>query len=535
VTDAAQSLPLKSLPQSPLGYRQYRELWTANAASNIGSQIQIVGAAWLMASLTSSPQLIAFVQTAINLPTMLFILAGGAIADNYDRRAIMLVAQSAMLILALLLAALTWLNLITPLLLLALTFAIAAFASFTNPCWQASVRDILPRDLISRAVALNSMSLNLARTAGPAFGGFIVSAAGVASAFALNALSFVGFIGALLRWKPETKPRTTPRERVIPAMAAGVRYGVLAPHIRNAALRGGFSGLSASAAFALLPVLARHDMNGGAVLYGLLLGAFGLGAIISAWLGGCLRGRLAPDQIIAFAVVGLAGGLALLAWTPNTPVAGIGAALCGAGWVLAHSTYNASVQLSAPAWVTARALAFYQTATFAGMAAGSAGFGWLAEHQSVAIAFLTASGAQALAGLVGLFLPLPRFEDLNIDPLNRWREPKVNVDVAPDDGPIVVELDYRIAPENAALFLQAMNDRRRIRRRDGALDWSLLQDLSHGERWTESYRVPNWAEYLRHNNRRTMADVENADLLRSLNLETEGPRVRRYLRHRTEG
>ena len=283
-------------PATPLANPQFRELWTANAASNFGGQVQIVGASWLMASLTTSPQLIALVQGAQNLGTVFVILLGGALADNYDRRRIMFVSQSAMLATAAALAVLTYMGLVTPALLLALTLVISAFGSINNPAWQASVRDLLPRALISRAVSLNSTSINLARTAGPALGGLIVAAAGAGAAFAVNAVSFVGFLLALLRWKPRKAERTTPRERILPSMLAGLRYVALAPNVRNATVRGGLSGLCASAIFSLLPVVARHDMQGDAVVFGLLLGAFGAGAVISAYSGGWLRAKFPPDQ-----------------------------------------------------------------------------------------------------------------------------------------------------------------------------------------------------------------------------------------------
>lgn len=516
--------------KSPFAYRQYRELWSANAVSNVGSQVQVVSAAWLMATLTSSPQMIALVQTSISLPVVLFILAGGAVADNYDRRAIMLVTQTVMLGFAALLSVLTWLSLISPWSLMGLTFAISACNSLNNPCWQASIRDILPRGQISRAVALNSMSINIARTGGPAIGGLIVTLFGGAVAFAANALSFLGFIVALVRWKPLRKPRSAPREEIVSAMIAGVRYVSLEPNVRNAVVRGGWSGLSASAAFALLPVLARDKLNGEAALYGLLLAAFGVGAVVSAWVGGRMRGRYAPDEVIGLAVVVLTTGLATLAWSPVAAIAGLGAALCGAGWVLAHSTYNTSVQLSAPAWVTARSLALYQTATFAGMAVGSALFGWFAEHFSVSAAFFIASIAQGTTGVGGLFLPLPRLGAVNVEALNTWQEPKPDVEL--NDGPISIEIEYVVESRHVVAFLSAMRERQRIKQRDGARDWRIKQDIADGARWIEIYCVPTWAEYLRHMNRRTVADVENRALLRSLSVTSIGARVRRYIQRR---
>ena len=522
------------LPESPLGYREYRELWTANAMSNFGSQIQVVGAAWLMARMTNSPQMIALVQTAISLPTVFFILAGGALADNFDRRKIMLFTQIAMFCTAILLTILTWSLVIAPWSLLALTFVIYGLSSINNTAWQASVRDILPRNLISNAVALNSTSINLARTAGPALGGAIVALFGAAVAFAANALSFVAFIIALIRWKPERKPRTVPRENILPAMAAGVRYAALASHLRNAVLRGGMSGLSASAAFALLPVVARHEMGGNAMLYGLLLAAFGMGAVVSALTGGYLRNRLAPDPVVRIATLSLVVGLALLGVAPNALVAALGAALAGGGWTLTHSTYNTTVQLSTPQWVTARSLALYQTATFAGMAIGSWIFGGIAEYDGVSTALLAASAVHAVGGIIGLFLPLPRLDEIKTDPLDVWQPPQLDIEVGPADGPIFVEIDYRIALGDEAAFVKIMAERERIRKRDGAREWSLWQDLGGGGRWIESYRVASWAEYLRHNSRRTIADRENMEALSGLTAESGGPIVRRYRKYENQ-
>lgn len=517
---------------SPLANRQYRELWSANAASNFGGQVQVVGAGWLMASLTASPQLIALVQAATNLGTVLVILLGGALADNYDRRRIMLTTQSAMLVTAALLAVLSWRGAIAPWSLLTLTLAISAFGSINNPAWQASIRDLLPRALISRAVALNSISINLARTAGPALGGAIVTLGGSAAAFALNALSFVGFLLALLRWKPAKAERMTPRERLLPAMGAGIRYAALAPSVRNATLRGGLSGLGASAVFALLPVVARQEMRGNALMFGLLLAAFGGGAVLSAFAGGRMRGHLSPDQVVRVAALGLICGPLLLGAAPNLWVAGLGAGLAGGGWTLTHSTYNTTVQLSASPWVTARSLATYQTATFAGMALGSWLFGWVAEAHGTSAALLAAGGAQIVTALIGLVLPLPRLESLKVDPWITQRAPELAEAVDPAAGPVRIEIAYRVASGDWSTFQAAMELRARIRRRDGARNWALWQDLADQERWIESYRVRTWADYLRHLARRTEADRENHELLIALDRTDSGPTARRFLGRR---
>lgn len=512
---------------SPLAFRVYRELWTANAVSNFGGQVQVVAAAWLMATLTESPQLIALVQTATNLPTVLFILAGGALADNFDRRRIMLTTQLAMLVTAISLAALSLIGVITPWLLLALIFITQSFASVNNPSWQASVRDILPRNMISKAVALNGMSINLARTAGPALGGLIVTLGGVAAAFVANAMSFVGFLFALLRWRPSAAARTEPRERLFPAMIAGVRYACFDKNVRNAVVRGGLSGLSASTVFSLLPVLARQELGADAFVFGLLLASFGGGAVVSAYTAGHLRSWLTPDQVVHMAIAMLTTGLAILGFSGSAYVAAVGAALGGAGWTMAHSTFLTTVQLSAAPWVTARSLAFYQTATFAGMSSGSILFGWVAEHNGVYVAFLAASAAQAAVVVLGYVMPLPRLEDLRVEPLDFWHPPETDGEISPGEGPVRVEIEYRVKPEDWAAFSRAMRNRQRIRLRDGARNWALWQDTSDRTRWVESYRVVTWADYLRHNSRRTEADRENMETLEGLSNRTSP--VRRYI------
>lgn len=516
-------------PSSPLANPAFRELWTANAVSNFGSQIQVVGAAWLMATLTTSPQMIALVHTAQSLPAVCFILLGGAIADNFDRRRIMTLTQSAMLVSAFLLALLAWTGTITPWLLLGLIFATQSFNALNNPSWQACVRDLLPRSLISRAVGLNSLSINLARTAGPALGGAIVALGGVAIAFLANAGSFIGFLIALARWKPGPQASRGPREHVGAAILAGVRYAAYDANVRHAVLRGGMSGLSASAVFALLPVLARQELDANAFTYGMLLASFGAGAVVFAYVAGHLRSRFTPDAVTRAAAGAITLGLLLLGLADNVVLAAAGAAFGGAGWTMAHSTYNTTVQLSAAPWVTARSLAFYQTATFAGMAAGSALFGWVASVQGVHVAFLAASFAQAAAALIGLALPLPRLDALKVELLESWQAPATDLPIGPGEGPVRVAIDYHVAEEDWEAFRQAMKIRRRIRNRDGAHNWALWQDTADRHRWVESYRVATWEDYLRHNQRRTEADRENMDLLSRLNRNPGGPSVRRYI------
>lgn len=516
---------------SPLSIAVFRELYFANLASNLGTQIQVVAAAWLMTSLTSSPLLIALVQTAMTLPVMMFSLFGGAIADNMDRRRLLLMMHVFMLISASILAWVTFMGIITPWVLLGFTFIISMGRALNNPAWHASIRDIVPRQSLGHAVAMNSTNINLARTLGPALGGVIVAVFGVAVAFLTNALSFLVMMVAILRWKRNEEKPTMRAEPILSAMLSGLRYAWRSPFMMAAMARGACSGFAASTVMALMPVLTKQELSGDALLFGVLMAFYGIGAIGGAVIGGIVREKWHMEKVTGLATICMILGLFLLGLSHHYLVAVFGVALSGMGWVLLHSSLNTTVQLASPKWVTARALSLYTTATFAAMVVGSWFFGLVAQKASVYTAFLLAGSFLLLAGIILIKAKLPAIHDLNIDPLDHWVVPDIDVEIDPKEGPIIVELEYRIIDSDIENFLCAMDERERIRRRDGARDWQLWRDLQDAQRWIESYRVPNWTEYVRHNQRRTHADQENSDALMKLNHDRDkSPRVRRYLK-----
>ena len=518
---------------SPFAIPIFRAVWFASLASNFGGLIQSVGAAWMMTSLSASPQLVALVPASTTLPIMLLSLWAGAVADNIDRRLVMLACQLFMLVVSALLALFAWKGLLTPWSLLAFTFLVGCATAINLPAWQASVGDMVSRSQLPSAVALNSMGFNLARSVGPALGGVIVAAAGAAAAFLTNALSYIGLSIVLLRWRPERAPQLLPRERLGVAMRAGLRYVSMSPKIQLVLLRGAAFGIGASAVSALMPLVARDILGGDALTFGLLSGAFGIGAVLGALSSGRLRQRYSIETIVRSAALALALGTAIAASTGWLAVALAGLMLCGAGWVIALSTFNVSVQMSAPRWVLARAVALYQMMTFGGMALGAWLFGWLAEHYGVATSLHIAAGTQIAAAAIGLLRPLSETGDENLDLLNRWQEPQTAVAIEPRSGPVVVTIEYRIPSDSVVPFLAAMSERRRIRRRDGAHGWSLLRDLADPELWIERYHVSTWLDYVRHNSRRTIADLANWDALAALHHGADPPVVHRMLERQT--
>jgi MFS family permease len=520
---------------SPFKYPVFRGIWIASLLSNFGSLIQSVGASWMMLSIAASPDMVALVQASTALPIMLLSLVAGAMADNMDRRRVMVFAQIFMLSVSLALSICAWLGLVGPWTLLLFTFAIGCGSAFFAPAWQASVGDMVPRPEVPGAVALNSMGFNIARSVGPAIGGAIVAAAGAAAAFGVNAASYIALLIVLARWQRPPRTNALPSETLVIAMGAGVRYVWMSPHIRTVLLRAAVFGFGASSILALLPLVAKHLVAGGPLTYGLLLGAFGVGAVTGALSASRLREKLSTEAIVRWAGCIMALAAALVAVSTFLVATMAALLLAGGGWVLSLSTFNVSVQLSAPRWVVARALALYQMAAFGGLAAGSWLWGELAADFGISAALLISAGAVLICVVIGRWAPLSQAGELNLDPLRTqmWNAPTTSVPVDERTGPVVITVEYLIDESDIEEFLGRMNERRRMRRRDGARNWRLLRDLSDPRLWIERYETPTWLDYIRLNNRATQDDASVPTRLRELHRGTEGPRVRRRIERQT--
>ena len=526
-------MPNRQSIWAPLAYPTFRDIWIGSLISNLGGLIQGVGAAWMMTSISSSENMVALVQASTTLPIMLFSVLSGAIADNFDRRQVMLWAQWLMFVVSALLAVFAYLGWVTPWSLLGFTFLLGCGTALNNPSWQASVGDMVPRDGVAGAVSLNSMGFNITRSAGPAFGGLIVAFGGAAAAFAVNAFSYIALIWAIFRWKTEPAAALLPREDMGPAVSAGLRYVAMSPNLLKVLFRSFVFGLSSVTILALLPVIARDVLHGGPLTYGLMLGAFGVGAILGAFGNARARELLSSEDIVRCSFAGFALGEVIVGISGNGIITALALALSGACWVLALSLFNTVVQLSTPRWVVGRALSLYQTATFGGMAVGSWLWGSVAENLGTADALYISAAVMAFGVIIGLFLGMPAFGSLDLDPLNRFQEPSLHLDILPRSGPIAIQIDYEIHDEDVAEFMRLMIERRRIRIRDGARNWTLMRDLENPHLWVESYHTPTWVDYVRHNHRRTRADADNLEGLWALHKGEGSPRVHRMIERQT--
>lgn len=395
---------------APFSYPAFRAIWIANLASNMGSMIQSVAAAWLMTELTESHLLIALVQASATIPILLLAVFAGAIADNFDRRRVMLAAQTGMLLVSAALTLTTWLDAITPLSLLFFTLAVGCGTALNGPAWQASVRlQVGPRDL-PQAIALNTVAYNLARSVGPALGGLLISIVGTAAAFGLNAISYIVLIVVLLRWHPETTPRR--RTSMLTAIAAGISFCVHSDPVRRVLIRGFAFGFGAAGFQALLPSLVRDRLHGTEIIYGLCLAAFGAGSIFGALLVSAARHRWGSDRVVTAASLTFAAAMLPVALTASLPWTVVAAFVAGGAWVSMLTTLNVAMQLRSPEEILGRCLSIYQAVTFGAMALGAYTLGLIADLASLPAAILVSAGWLVLTALVlRLVAPMPRRDE----------------------------------------------------------------------------------------------------------------------------
>lgn len=400
---------------APFRYPAFRAIWIANLASNMGSMIQSVAAAWLMTELTNSHLLIALVQASATIPILLLAVFAGAIADNFDRRRVMLAAQTGMLLVSAALTLTTWLDAITPLSLLFFTLAVGCGTALNGPAWQASVRlQVGPRDL-PQAIALNTIAYNLARSVGPALGGLLISIVGTAAAFGLNAISYILLIIVLLRWRPETTPRR--RTSMLTAIATGIRFCAHSDPVRRVLIRGFAFGFGAAGFQALLPSLVRDRLHGTEITYGLCLAAFGAGSIVGALCVGAARHRWGSDRVVTAVSLIFAAAMLPVALTTSLAWTVAAAFVAGGAWVSMLTTLNVAMQLRSPEEILGRCLSIYQAVTFGAMALGAYTLGLIADLSSLPAALFISTGWLVLtATLLRFVAPMPRRDEGRLMP-----------------------------------------------------------------------------------------------------------------------
>ena len=492
----------------PLRVPAFRNLLIADLVSDVGTFMQSVGAAWLMVSLHAGPGYVALIQTAASLPYFLLALPAGSAGDIFDRRRLILFTEVWMMGVALILAVLTIGGLTSPWLLLALTFALSAGDAFETPTWRAVLPDLVSRDDLAAASALNGIEFNLARAVGPAAAGIVIAVAGVSTAFVANVISFCGVILVVARWKRPIRNQTAPPETLTGATVAAVRYVRNSPSILTVLVRTGIILFFSSSLFALLPSVAR-SVDERAIGYGMLLGCFGAGAIGGALLMQTLRARFSTDMIVSAGVVILGTAIVTVSSLHRLSTLAFVIFVSGAAWVLFISLINALVQNLAPDWVRARVLAIFTLVYMGSFALGSAAWGGIAQHQSVRLALIYSGFGTVGSAILALIARLPD-TTADLTAWNHWRMPVIVKEVSDEllGGPVLVTIEYSAIAEQQSKFVKAMRQYARVRRRDGAYRWGIYRDIEVANRFVEVFLVNSWAEHLRQHERQTKADRE---------------------------
>lgn len=510
---------------TPFRHRAFAVIWTATVVSNIGTWMYNVASGWLMISLDPSPFIVSMVQVANALPMFLFAIPAGALVDIFDRRRFLIFGESATTIASAAFAALVWLHLIGPESLLAISFLVAVGSALTAPAWQTVVGQLVPKPELTAAVAANSVGINVSRAVGPALGGLIVAALGLAAPFWLDAISNIGVIAALIWWHPpKKKAQPLPAETFTNAMRAGLRHARYNAYLSATLIRAVGFFLFASAYWALLPLVARTQIAGGPALYGLLLGAIGAAAVSGAFSLRWLKTRLGSNRLLAAATLATSAATGLFALAHDPATAIVASLIAGASWIAAVSSLNVSAQVALPEWVRGRGLAVYVTVMFGALTAGSALWGELASIAGLPIALFAAAAGGAIAIPLTWRWKVQTGANVDFSPSLHWPEPITTHTIEPDRGPVLVLIDYRIDPVNRTPFLAALERYSRERRRDGAYDWGVFEDPAVEGRFVETFLTDSWVEHLRQHQRVTKADHVQEQTVRRFQLG-DGPKT----------
>jgi MFS family permease len=511
-------------PWTPLKNRIFRFLWMASVISNIGTCMNDVGAAWLMTSLTNNPLLVALIQAASSLPICLLALPAGALADILDRRRSLIVLQTLLMIVAATLTTITFLKLITPNLLLLLTFCLGIGGALSTPAWQATVPELVPPNALAGAINLNSAGMNISRAIGPALAGIIITAGGTVAVFAINAVSFLGIIITLFHWKRKRKESTLPAERLFGAIRTGVRYVYATPVLHNMIILSFTFIFFASSIWALLPLIARDELHYGATGYGTLFALLGTGAVIGAIYLPRMSANFSNDQLIKMGYFAFAVSCCMLALLKTFYFAGIAMLLSGLGWIITLATLMTTAQQAVPSWVKGRALSIYFMAVFSGMAIGSTAWGMLTRHSSIPTALLVAaSGLLAGIALSRLFTVI--IEEIDHTPYRKIPTPVGTEVPRATQGPVMVTIEYTIDPEQEPHFIRIMRDIRRMRLREGAFFWKLFKDIENITHYTECFMSESWIDHLRYHERISVSDNKLLERAKAFQVGKKNPRA----------
>ena len=514
---------------APLRRPVFRLLWGTWLTANICMWMNEVASAWLMTTLTTSPVMVALVQSASVLPVVLFGLPSGALADILNRRRWFMFTQFWVAANAVVLCVVLAADAMTAPLLLALTFGNGIGLAMRWPVYAAIVPELVPRDELPSAIALNGIAMNMSRIVGPVVAGALIASLGTAYVYLLNAaLSLVaGFV--IMRWRLEPKTSVLPGERFLGAMRVGFQYVAQSPLIRSILLRIAIFFLQSTALLALLPLVAKRMPGGNAWTYTFLLASLGLGAIATAFFLPRLRVLITRERLLRDGTLIQALAMVAAGFAPNVWAALPAMMLAGAAWLAVVNTLTVSSQLALPDWVRARGMSLYMMTMMAATSVSAAVWGQVASLIDVPWTFVAAAATGIALWMLSGRLHATPAEQHDLTPARILKEPVPAFPVEHQMGPVMVTVDYQIDPSRAAEFTSVMRESRANRLQMGALSWGLFQDTSKPGHYIEYYLDESWADHLRRFERFTAADADLRERRHAFQTGPEPPKVTRYI------
>jgi MFS family permease len=500
---------------SPLRHKTFRMFYAGSIAAALGYMMQATIAAWVMATLTPTPIMVALVQTASTAPALVIGLIAGTMADLVDRRKLILINMIILIVSTVLLGVLSLTELINPGLLLLLTFIVGAAFTFYMPAQSASVNEFVAREELARAIALNSVAYNVARAIGPALAGFIAALISSGSALVVSAAFFCVMIVSLRGWTAPERSIPGVPETLISGVLSGLRYSRHSIAMRTLIIRSVTFSICASALWALLPVIARDQLKLGAGGYGMLFTGFGIGAIVGALAVPHQLQKKSLNYVVSAGVVLWAFASFLIASTDITVLALLGTACAGMAWVSVHASISTGLQSSAPAWVRARAVAIGLISVQACLALGSVVWGAVATAGGTKIAMALSAGMMLLLHMLNRHVRIRMGSEADVTLGAKLPTLMLSDEPDPDDGPVLIQIEYRIEPDHRAEFLRLIQKVEWIRRRNGATSWRVFRDLGQEGVFVERYLLESWAEYMRLRGRMTLAERKLIDEIES--------------------